>query len=102
MVFLVVRNLTPAPHVVGTRIFHHRLAAAMGDNDVGVEEDLSAAGAESDAEIDVLCVHEIALVEQADGFEVLPPGKQAGAADPLALAAGARPLLDASCDRADS
>src|SRR3954464_9803864 len=41
-------------------------ATQVGDGDVGDEQDPPAAGAQRGAEVDVLEIHEIALVEQAD------------------------------------
>src|SRR3954462_15643997 len=45
-------------------------AAQVGDDDVGDEQDAPAAGAQRGAEVDVLEVHEVPLVEQADGLGV--------------------------------
>ncbi len=49
----------------------------------GREQHDAAARAERGAEIHVLRVHEIALVEQADGLGIRAPHQQAGAADPV-------------------
>src|SRR5687768_9773260 len=45
-------------------------AAQMGDDDVGREQDAPAAGTQRGAEVDVLQIHEVALVEEADRFGV--------------------------------
>ncbi len=47
------------------------------------EEDAAAAAADRGAEVDVLGVEEVPLVEQADGFGVGARDQQAGAADPV-------------------
>ena len=58
----------------------------MCDLGVGDEQHLAAARADRGAEVDVLRVHEIAFVEQADRLRVGPADQQAGAAHPVDLA----------------
>ena len=55
----------------------------MDDFDVGHEQNPPAARADRGAEVDILGVHEIALVEAADRLRVGAPHQQAGAADPV-------------------
>src|SRR4029453_11172628 len=47
-----------------------RAPAQMGDRDVGREQDASSPRPQRGAEVDVLEIHEIALVEQADRLRV--------------------------------
>ena len=60
----------------------------------GDEEHPAAPRADGGAEIDVLRVHEVPLVEQAHGFGVGAPHEQAGAADPVDVARTSRQPLD--------
>ena len=75
----------------------------MDDLDVGREQDPPAARADRGAEVDILGVHEIALVEQADGLGVRAPHQQARAADPVGiLRAGASVAVDDASLRASA
>ncbi len=64
----------------------------MRDFDRRSEEDSSAPRADGEAKVDVLQVHEVALVEKADRVRIIPSNEQARAGDPvgIALAPGER------------
>src|SRR5437763_13233237 len=66
----------------------------MDDFGGGCKEDAPTTGSDGCAEVDVLRVHEIALVEQADRFGVSAPNEQAGAADPVGEVLAARERVD--------
>src|ERR671931_2070392 len=60
-----------------------RLSAHVDDLDARLEQNSSAARANGGAEIDVLCVHEEALVEKANRLRVVAAHEKARAADPI-------------------
>ena len=64
----------------------HGLAPEMHDLGVGREEHPSSASPDRRAEVDVLRVHEVPLVEQSGRLRVCSPYEQARAADPVDLA----------------
>src|SRR2546429_31009 len=68
----------------------------MHDLDSRREQNPSAACANRSAEIDVLRIHEVALIEQAHGCGVGAPSEQAGAAHPVWVLLLMRERIDAS------
>src|SRR5882672_2242416 len=70
----------------------------MDDLGGGPEHDLAPSRAHGRAEIDVLGVHEEALVHQADGFRVRAAYQHARAADPVHVPLVPRDRLDIGRD----
>ena len=58
-------------------------AAEMDDLGQGGEIDRAAVGADGCAEIDILAIHEVPLVEEPRSFGVEPAHKQAGTGYPV-------------------
>src|SRR5438552_12229056 len=73
----------------------HGAAAQVHDLDRRGEKDAASPGSNGGAEIDVLRVHEVALVEQTDRFRIRPANEKTRAADPVGKLLPARHLFDA-------
>ena len=71
-----------------------RLAAQMNHLRRRRKQHMAPASADRRAEIDVLQVHEVALVEEANRVGVAPPDQQAGPADPIGEVLSSRRRLD--------
>src|SRR5262245_46582376 len=80
----------------------NRPSATVNDCDFGRESDPSTARPDRRAKVDVLRVHEVALVQQADSLGVSAPNQQACAADPIRKARPPCHPLDRFRDQRDS
>ena len=86
MVFAVERELTAAVVLGGGGgVGAPGSAAQMDDLRQRGEIDRAAVGAHGCAEIHILAIHEVPLVEESRCFGVAPAHKQAGTADPVDL-----------------
>src|SRR5262249_2915581 len=84
MVFLIESDVAAAVRLPrGCRRRGHRASARVHDFGRRREEYPATARAYRGTDIDILGVHEIAFVEQPDGFGVRAPDEKAGAADPV-------------------
>jgi hypothetical protein len=95
MVFLVKGEVAPA--VRRARLFGCRCcrpAAKVHDLDVRREENPPAARAYGRAKVDILRVHEVALVEKANGFRIDSSNEETRAAHPVRIGFDARRCVD--------
>src|SRR5262245_57086740 len=91
----VERDMTaPVCTLCRSRRRERGAAAQMHDLNLRREKDSPAAGPDCRAEVDFLRVHEVALVEQADGLGVAAPHQERRAADPVRIVPLARHRFD--------
>src|SRR6266446_5258407 len=94
MMFLVEREPAPAVGVLCCRQRRDRGSSAyMYNLHRRRKQNPSAPGANRGAEIDVLGIYEVALVDQAHRFRIRAPDQQTRAADPVGRTRPARHLL---------
>src|SRR5690348_4143793 len=100
MMLLVERDLA-APIGLGSggASRQPRPSAQVGYGGAWREEHPSSPLPQRRADVHVLGVHEIALVEKAYGLQVRTPDQQAGAADPIHLALAPREAFDVAGNR---
>src|SRR5262245_62339680 len=87
MVFLIKRQVTAAIGRPG-RLWRggRRPAAKVNDFDGGCKEDPTSPRSKGSAEVDVLCIHGVAFVEETDGLCILAAHEKTRAADPVGRA----------------
>ena len=95
MVFFVKRDPAASVRLAsGGRGAARRPSSKMHDLDVWRKQDPPTTGAQCRAEVHVLRVHEVPLVEAADRLRVGAPHEEARAADPIRILPAARELFD--------
>ena len=73
----------PVRHIGGGARGRGRSSSVVHDRDIGGESNAPAACADGGAEINVLGVHEVPLVEEPDGLRISSPYEEARAAHPV-------------------
>ncbi len=95
MVLLVEGKMTPVIGLAGCRRGGRSRPAPHVDHlDSRREQDTAAAGPDGRTEVDVLRIHEVTLVQEADSLGIGSAHEQTGATDPIGPLLSPRHLLD--------